>query len=339
MKLRTVLWMWAAAVGCGREPITSASDATQIATTDAMQTMTAIDASSTEVPPTSTTTVPEPTTSSATTLGTTTADTTGDASTGDSGVACDPMPEALPEDQFAEILGAAICAQKMTCDCEVDFACETNFVQEFAGVRAYGQANGLAYDGVCAARMLNALIKHRGCEMASMFQSDACGYDLCRIYAGDAGPGEACEIPAELLTYMMAPICASRSCSPFEKVCVDKVPPQDLPTVADGEPCFDPMLGSIAKCMPDSSCDYGDTGNCEPLRDEGEPCLGPGRCKIGLYCTDDGVCAARGQSGAPCTDAIQCLSGRCTDGTCDDWVWICEVAEGVDLIAADPEQF
>ena len=43
--------------------------------------------------------------------------------------------------------------------------------------------------------------------------------------------------------------------------------------------------------------------------------------------------------GAACTDDGECASFRCIDNKCDDWVWICEVAEELDLFGRHPSDF
>lgn len=305
-------WIWFVALGCGVEG--GASDTTAATGTTGST-------ATSEVVPTSST-------GDTTATGMSTSE-----STGDPAVACDPSPEALPEAQFAEIIAVAICDQKAACGCAGDLGCAQSFLGPLVGVRNAAQDQGYAYDGVCAARLLNALVQHPGCALASEFSVEACGFDRCAVYQGNQPIGEACAIQGDYLNVLLAPDCEpSAYCT--GTVCAAA---PVLPTVADGQPCFDPMVGMIAGCMGGSGCDVGDTDRCGPLVEVGASCLGPGLCLNTLYCTDKGVCAPLGVDGAACANNSQCGSSRCTEGACEDRVWICEVAVINDLYTRNPE--
>ena len=241
---------------------------------------------------------------------------------------CDPALAPLPEDEFAERFATAICEQKAACGCEVDFSCALDYVAGFASIREDGANIGLTYDGACAARKLAGLVQARGCVMASAIDlTPACTLD-CLIYRGTVPVASACELPPQLLTAFLADTCAAPgSCS--GTACE---PP--LPTVADGQPCVTPL----ARCEPGSACDYADSKTCEPQVGAGESCVGASVCGPRFFCAD-GTCLERKPGDEPCDTPEQCASRSCTNKLCDDWVWICEVAEGVDIFARHPDDF
>ncbi len=241
---------------------------------------------------------------------------------------CDPQLPPIPEGEFAERFATAICEQKSACGCTVDFNCPIDLLPEFASIRDDGTNLGLTYDGACAARKLAGLLQSRGCDMASAIDvTPACTLD-CLVYRGDVPPASACTLPPKLLTAFFADTCAAPgSCS--GTTCE---PP--LPTVADGQPCVTPL----ARCEAGSACDYADSKTCEPQVGLGAACIGASVCSPQFYCAD-GLCSERQPAGSACTADDPCGARRCTDNMCEDWVWICEVQEGVDIFARDPADF
>ncbi len=258
-----------------------------------------------------------------------TGSTTDEPTTGPPVDACDPNLPPVPEDEFADRFAATICEQKAACGCDVDFGCALDFVDGFERIHTDGQKLGLTYDGDCAARKLAGLVQSRGCDLASAIDlSIPCSLN-CLVYRGPRVVGEACTSPPALLTALFADLCASpASCNAM--MCQ---PP--LAIAADGQPCFEPL----ARCKPGSACDFKGSKVCEPQVGVGQACTGNGVCSPDSYCAEDGKCAARGLADAPCTTNDQCATLRCTDAKCEDWVWICEVAEGVDIFGRHPDDF
>jgi len=264
-------------------------------------------------------------------------ETTGDETTGDqtstptTGVdvdPCDPALPPLPEAEWAERFATAICEQKSACGCEVDFSCALDYVAGFASIREDGANIGLTYDGACAARKLAGLVQARGCDMASAIElSPACALD-CLVYRGPVPIAGACELPPQLLTAFFADTCAAPG------ACSGTTCEPPLATVADGQPCVTPL----ARCEPGSACDYADSRTCEAQVGAGQSCVGASVCGPRFHCAA-GTCVDRLAGGEPCDLPGQCASLRCNDGTCADWVWICEVAEGVDIFARHPDDF
>ncbi|HEY0135814.1 MAG TPA: hypothetical protein VGB85_17135 [Nannocystis sp.] len=249
--------------------------------------------------------------------------------------ACDPELPAIAEEEFAERFAAAICEQKAACGCAPEFACETYFVDELAAVREQAQAAGLAYDGVCAARKLVGLVEQHGCEMASQVEiGPTCAFE-CAVYRGDIPPGNECPVlpmPNGFLMSRFIEDCAAPGTCDYyyELVCTSP-----LPVVGPGEACRDQNAEEIATCEPGHSCDFAQR-ECVPSLGPGDPCAEQS-CPYPLYCSEAELCTAPGETGASCTQKGECLSQRCGDAGCEDWVWICEVAEIVDLFTRNPE--
>ena len=71
------------------------------------------------------------------------------------------------------------------------------------------------------------------------------------------------------------------------------------------------------RCSAAAWCERGDScvnGLCPGVK-VGDACPS-GACLDGLRCTDAGVCEPRGLSGAPCTQANDCVSLECVNGAC-----------------------
>ncbi len=261
--------------------------------------------------------------------GTTAEPTTDEPTTGPAIDPCDPGLPPIPEAEFAERYAATICQQKSDCGCEVDFNCALEFVDGFELIRKDGANLSLTYDGACAARKLAGLVQSRGCLDASAIDlAPSCSLN-CLVYRGDVLDGGACTSPPVLLTSLFADKCADPD------HCAQDVCTPPLKMVADGQPCLSPL----ANCGASSACDYAGSKLCEPLRGAGESCTGNGVCRGELYCAGDGTCTARGAAGAACADDEQCASRRCSDSQCEDWVWICEVREEVDIFGRHPGDF
>lgn len=258
-----------------------------------------------------------------------TADPTGDLPTTGAAVdPCDPALVPIPEADFAERFATEICAQKSACGCAVDFSCPIDLLPGFASIRDDGANIGLTYDGACAARKLAGLLQARGCAMASAIDlSPPCTID-CLVYRGAVPLEGACSLPPKLLTAFFADTCAApNSCD--GSAC--KAPPG---VVADGQPCVVPL----ARCQAGSACDYLGSHTCETQVGADASCLDANVCSPQFHCAD-GLCAPRKPADQPCAADDECAARRCTAGKCEDWPWICEVRDGVDIFGRHPDDF
>ena len=263
---------------------------------------------------------------------------TGDPTTGGGtgGLdACDPELPGIAEDEFAERFAAAICAQKLACGCAMASPCEESLVGEFAEIRDHARAGGLTYDGVCAARKLTALVQDRGCSMASELDDvPACAED-CTVYRGDVAAGQSCPHlggNAFLLSRFIEDCAAPGACDyNYTLVCIS------LPVVGVGEACRGDSSAEIATCEPGHTCHF-EQRKCVPDLGPGDSCAEQS-CPSPLVCSQAELCVAPGGTGASCTDKAQCVSQRCGDAGCEDWLWICEVVEATDLFTRNPEVF
>ncbi len=256
---------------------------------------------------------------------------TGEATTGSPVDICDPDVAPIPEEDFAARMAATICAQKTSCGCEVEFACETALQDQFAAVISSGQSLSFAYDGVCAASKLLGLVERHGCKLASeIVPGPDCSF-FCPMYVGSLGKGEACNVlpPPPEVSFLFLQACADGNvCNPYTATCA---PP--FPVVGAGEACQDEQMMRIANCGV-GYCDFQE-GTCLPVAMEGEPC--EGRPCESSYCSAAKVCTAFADVGEACSVDKACRSGRCTEGICEDRVWICQVEDLLDLYQRNPD--
>ena len=62
------------------------------------------------------------------------------------------------------------------------------------------------------------------------------------------------------------------------------------------------------------------TNTCQPDPTEGEPCEHPGMladCVEGLYCGENGTCAALLHADDPCVNDEACVSRHCVGDVCE----------------------
>lgn len=266
------------------------------------------------------------------------ASTTDASSTGDTGEPtegpiladpCDPSLAPIPEAEFPARYAATICQQKTDCGCDVPGSCALDFVDGFELIRDDGANLDLVYDGACAARKLAGLVQARGCMQASAIDlNPSCTLD-CLVYRGAVAAGGACTSSPVPLTTLFADLCAApNNCS------ADLCDPP-LPTVDNGQPCVLPT----ARCKANAGCDVTGSKTCEPLIGEGKDCSADGVCRPDLYCDATNKCITRAAAGAACTKGSECASFRCTGNKCEDWVWICELAEEIDIFGRHPGDF
>ncbi len=267
---------------------------------------------------------------------------TSDASTGGPGTGtgeptggperadpCDPALPPIPEAEWPDRYASTICQLKSDCGCSFPGSCALDFVDGFELIRDDGANLGLVYDGDCAARKLAGLVQARACDKASAIDvNPSCTLD-CLVYRGAVATGGACTSSPVPLTTLFADLCAAPN------LCSADLCAAPIPTVDAGQPCVTP----IARCKANAGCDVAGSKTCEPIVGEGKDCTGNGVCRPDLYCGGDGKCTPRGQVDAACTDDGECASFRCIDNKCDDWVWICEVAEELDLFGRHPSDF
>ena len=242
---------------------------------------------------------------------------------------CDPALPPIPEAEFPARFASTICQQKDDCGCTFPGSCALDFVDGFELIRDDGANLGLVYDGACAARKLAGLVQARGCNKASAIDlTPSCTLD-CLVYRGDVAAGAACTSSAVPLTTHFADLCAAPN------TCTADLCEAPLPTVEVGQPCVTP----VARCKANAGCDVTGSKTCEPFVGEGKDCTGDGVCQPDSYCGGGGTCVARAAVGAACTSDSECASFRCVNDTCDDWVWICEISEELDIFGRHPSDF
>lgn len=274
---------------------------------------------------------PTPATTDASTGEPTTDDPTTDDPTGGPVLAdpCDPELPTIPEADWPDVYANTICQQKIDCDCTFPGSCALDFFDGFDQIRKDGQNLGLTYDGACAARKLAGLVQARGCKQASAIDTNpSCTLD-CLVYRGAVADGAACDVSPLALTTLFADKCAAPD------TCSADVCSAPLATVDVGQPCVSP----VARCKANAGCDVLGSKTCEPVVGEGKDCSGNGVCRPDLFCGPGNTCLARGAKGAACTKDSECASFQCVGDTCDDWVWICDVAEEIDIFGRHPGDF
>jgi hypothetical protein len=261
-------------------------------------------------------------TSGATSTGGEPTTTTAPTSTGGTSggpLACEPMPASIALAEFSQTMAAAICAQKEACGCEVDFACETPFVEQFDAVVAYAQENGIPYDGECAARLLFDRVTARGCLLAS--EDDSLSCDFCSIFQGAIAEGEACPAVVSWEVALYTEACAEPN------GCLGETCAPPLPKLELGDPCAD-ADGLLGFCPMGTACDSEGSKTCVEVLPAGADCSA-GVCGFATFCNDSAVCEARRPVGEPCAAPEQCLSYYCPagQGMCGDYVLICEIKD------------
>lgn len=200
---------------------------------------------------------------------------------------CEAALVGIPVAELARTFAAEICAQKEACGCGGDrAACEAMFITRLDAIVAFGHDTPLvAYDGVCAARMLRQLVAERGCATASEIEPLPCP---CTVFQGES-PGRCTTGP--LGSDIFVNLCeATASCREPTMGCQPPEPTLDL-----GARCWDQR--SLGPCAVGTACDAGGSQTCIALRAPGEPCEG----------------------------SWMCASFRCLDGVCVDYVPICEM--------------
>jgi hypothetical protein len=155
------------------------------------------------------------------------------------------------------------------------------------------------------------------------------------VDAGVSGSGSCGDITCRADQYCTVEnnICMTRpaigdACNESE----DAAPAERIPCRTNAT-CEGGICVAIEADLPaDSTCDLQKAlcsfdlvclGTCTAAGAEGDSCNFAG-CEAGLYCSDQGVCEARGAAGASCTSDDQCLSLRCAGGSCTDVNALCQ---------------
>lgn len=214
-------------------------------------------------------------------------------------VACNNNKGAVEVKAQPELF-ADMCAQLFSCGCqEYPYAdeeqCRHVNAVDYAGVEASAKAAGLTVDFNCLlsrmpvsqfeCKTLSELI-----EEEEAAEGPTCNY--CSLAYGTSELGQPC------VEYGLFDDCAAGlACR--DGVCVDPCAP-----LGEGDDCF----FSDLDCGPGLYCNF-DTGVCERLAGEGEPCASEFDCAEGLYC-DFGaeVCVDLPELGEPCPNFV-CAPG------------------------------
>ncbi|RMG94345.1 MAG: hypothetical protein D6705_16515 [Deltaproteobacteria bacterium] len=203
------------------------------------------------------------------------------------------------------------------------------------------EANGLVYDGECAASTLSRL-ESLGCETDPLeVFADLAEQSPCKVFYGERQAGQSCTTYADLGSDDCAQglQCNGNGvCEAFETipgpgdpcetefttfcagdaVCIDLGEgPHCEPWPRAGETC----LGQPDLCAPGLSCDQN-TKTCGPAPGEGEACapdiLPQNQCAEGLGC-EAGTCQPLPGGGEPCiascADGFTCEGGTCVEAT------------------------
>jgi hypothetical protein len=239
-------------------------------------------------------------------------------------LACDPVPAKIPLEEFSQTFAAAICAQKAACGCDGGLGCEGEFAAQFDAVVAYAAENGIPYDGQCAARVLFNTVTVRGCELRSEHGLFPCQH--CPPFRGVLAEGEACHEGSPSIRMFTDPCRSPDNCDGMK--CV---PP--LPNLGPGEPCDDGE-NVLGYCMAETLCDLGGSNTCEEPAPVGGDCSDHPCVPTAAFCNADALCEAARPPGEPCTAFEQCASFYCPwgQGTCEDYVLICELENIKDLL-------
>ena len=98
------------------------------------------------------------------------------------------------------------------------------------------------------------------------------------------------------------------------------------------EKFVEPLVEVGGACVNDWECKVEGggrcrEGKCEALPAAGAPCADK-QCAAGAVCDPDGTCVETRAAGGSCTQAVQCPSLQCTDGTCAPRAATCFYASG-----------
>ena len=166
--------------------------------------------------------------------------------------ACSSVPELaslpLSEDEFAREWASVYCAARSSCECSVptDSACESLTLDSVRTASSEASAAGLYYNHECAERLLAAR-ENAGCSSLAELAADSC--ELCAVYHGERGEGDACE-PVSLTGIGVASECAQNL------LCVDSVC-----SALCGTSTVAPLPDAQATDAQAADCD----GGCSPL--------------------------------------------------------------------------
>ena len=101
------------------------------------------------------------------------------------------------------------------------------------------------------------------------------------------------------------------------------------------EKFVEPLVEVGGTCFNDWECKTADAsaagrcheGRCEALPAAGAPCADK-RCAVGAVCDPNDTCVETRAEGQSCTQAVQCPSLQCTNGTCAPRAGTCFYASG-----------
>jgi hypothetical protein len=98
-----------------------------------------------------------------------------------------------------------------------------------------------------------------------------------------------------------------------------------------------PLVGEGGDCVNDWECMVGrcNSGKCQAQPAVGEACA-DGHCATGAVCDPAGMCVAKRADGDGCTEAAQCPSLQCTNGTCAPRAHACFYSSGCAVAGGGP---
>ncbi|MGC4088093.1 MAG: hypothetical protein QM756_09380 [Polyangiaceae bacterium] len=229
--------------------------------------------------------------------------------------------------QLVELYCGVIAACCRAAGSSVDASACPSLVQPIVDRALADPALALRYDGVVAARCLDAAKRaYADCTLLNS-ELDALDHDCRQIWVGTRMPGESCTTAAECA---LAPgqlgTCGPVDGSAPMTCAVTPRPTRGKLGAECSGSCDD--VGPLLRCQSASGlpggticyesdsleCDINASPpTCKPLPAAGEPCALS--CQTGFYC-DAASCRRQAEEGEACTTLTQCREGVCENSKC-----------------------
>jgi hypothetical protein len=237
-------------------------------------------------------------------------------------MSCDEGDDApttdLPIEDAFDAFVEAWCERLVACECDEDFVqtqadCQYEVEARITALQQVGNDGGLMYDGACLGETLDRL-DDRGCDPNVDQEVDGCQRP-CNAYHGGRELGEPCEEIGNFSDCAQGLSCAIESCD--DNGC----------TGTCRDPCRRADIGDSCdelQCVEGALCVYEEAdSSCRRLPKLGDPCL-QGSCADDLFCVVDPIdptiqtCTAPAELGGACMGHVQCESGYCPAGFCQE---------------------
>lgn len=224
---------------------------------------------------------------------------------------CDDQ-ESIAEEEFPTTIAESVCSMRKKCGCPSgeDPQCGQDYLAYFSDVRSYAAADGLMYDGVCLAQMIREY-QEAGCYASEVNVRESCEH--CYVYSGTALSGDVCGAVDPLYDFGMVSTCHDDSVECYLNSC-------QPPGADEGEKCY-----GTKRCSDGLACNPA--GLVCTKADVGDPCLSATENGVGcasqLWC-EQSLCQQRKPVGSVCASDSECTTVRCVNGTCADFVIVCE---------------